>query len=96
MRHLWEIFLCVTSTERSENCLFCFSALVLLVKGPSVQLTQPGPSLCPLFTGTVIGPAEARTKGGSVPIVQPRMLKPLSGRRPSPELGVAREAAEGI
>lgn len=35
-------------------------------------------------------------KGGSVPIVLPGMLKPLSGHRPNPELGVAREAAEGI
>lgn len=58
-----------------------------------MQLTQAGPSLCPLFTGTVIGPTEARTKGGSVPIVLPVMLKPLSGRRPNSGLGVAREAA---
>ncbi|KAF3860672.1 hypothetical protein F7725_000927 [Dissostichus mawsoni] len=38
---------------------------ILLVKGPSVQLTQPGLSLCPLFTVTVIGPMEAQTKGAS-------------------------------
>lgn len=90
-----EIF-CVTSMESSENCLFCFSALVLLVKGPSVQLTQLGPSLCPVFTGTLIGPSEARTKGVLFLLSCPGCSKPLSGHRPNPELGVAREAAEGI
>lgn len=35
-------------------------------------------------------------KGGSVPIVLPGTLKPLSGHRPNPELGVARAATEGI
>ncbi|CAB1455872.1 unnamed protein product [Pleuronectes platessa] len=31
---------------------------------PSVQLTQPGLSLCPMFTVTVTRPMEAKTKGG--------------------------------
>lgn len=53
-------FFCVTSME---SCSFCSSALVLIVKGPSVHLTQLGPSLCPVFTRTVIGPSEAQTKG---------------------------------
>lgn len=56
---------------RFKHCLFCFSALVLLVKGPSVRLTQPGLSLCPLFTVTVTKPMEAKTKGGLFPLSCP-------------------------
>lgn len=35
-------------------------------------------------------------KGGSVPIVLPGTLKPFSGHGLNPELGIAREAEEGI
>lgn len=49
---------------RFKHCLFCYPALDLLVKGPSEQLTQPGLSLCPLFSVTVTRPVEAKTKGG--------------------------------
>lgn len=61
-----------------KHCLFCFSAVVvLLVKGPSVQLTQPGLSLCPLFTVTVISPMEAQTKGGLFLLSCPGLSAPL-------------------
>lgn len=62
---------------RFKHCLFCFSALVLLVKGPSVLLTQPGLSLCPLFTVTVIRPMEAQTKGGLFLLSCPGLSAPL-------------------
>lgn len=73
--------------------LLCFSS----PRQRPLSAADPArPQPVPTVYWDVIGPAEARTKGGSVPIVLPRMLKPLSGRRPNPELGVAREAAEGI
>lgn len=42
-----------------------------------MQLTQPGLSLCPLFTVTVIGPMEAQTKGGLFLLSYPELLAPL-------------------
>lgn len=62
---------------RFKHRLFCVSALVLLVKGPSVLLTQSGLSLCPLFTVTVIGPMEAKTKGGLFLLSCPGLSAPL-------------------
>lgn len=64
-------------STRFKQYLFCFSALVLLVKGPSVQLTQPGLSLCPLFTMVVTGPMEAQTKGGLFHLSCPGLSGPL-------------------
>ncbi len=63
--------------RRFKHYLLCFSALVLLVKGPSVQLTQAGLSLCPLFTVTVIRPMEAQTKGGLFLLSCPGLSVPL-------------------
>lgn len=66
----------VTSTE---SCWFCFSALVLVVKGPSVHLTQLGPSLRPVFTGAVIGRSEAQTKGVLFLLSRPGRSQPSLG-----------------
>lgn len=73
----WLFFPGVFVDGRFKHCLSCFSALVLLVKGSSVQLTQPGLSLCPLFTVTVIGPMEAQTKGGLFLLSCPGLSAPL-------------------
>lgn len=73
---LFFCYVCVID-GRFKHYLFCFSALVLLVKGPSVQLTQPGLSLCPLFTVTVIRPMEAQTKGGLFLLSCPGLSAPL-------------------
>lgn len=72
----WFFFSCLVD-ERFKDYLFGFSALVLLVKGPSVQLTQSGLRLCPLFTVTVIRPMEAQTKGGLFLLSCPGLSGPL-------------------
>lgn len=57
---------------RFKHCLFCFSALVLLV---SSQCSSP--SLCPLFTVAVTRPMEAQTKGGLFLLSYPGLSVPL-------------------
>lgn len=65
---------CVCDSERAESSNPFCSALVPLVKGPSVQLTQPGLSL---FTVTVTRAMEAQTKGGLFLLSCPRVAAPL-------------------
>lgn len=76
---------------RFKHCLFCFSALVLLVKGLSVQLTQPVPTVycgCHQAHG---GP----NKGGSVSIVLPRIVGPSLGTEFAEGWGLSEEHQGG-
>lgn len=61
LRHIVASFFSLTGYSNTVCSTFL---LVPLVKGPLVQLTLPGLSLCPLFTGTVTRLMEAETKGG--------------------------------
>lgn len=81
---------------RFKHHLFCVSALVLLVKGPLVLLTQPGLSLCPLFTVTVIRPMEAKTKGGLFLLSCPGLSAPLWAQTEPRGWGVVGEAPGGF
>lgn len=89
-----EIFLCDVDGELAELfvLLLCFSS----PRQRPLSAAHPArPQPVPSVYWDSHRALRGSNKGGSVPIVPPGTLKPLSGHRPNPELGVAREAGKG-
>lgn len=85
-----EIFLCDVDGELGELfvLLLCFSS----PRQRPLSAAHPAwPQPVPSVYWDCHRALRGSNKGGSVPIVLPGTHKPLSGYRPNPELGVARE-----